>query len=71
MAEEYGFSGIVITVDCQVLANRRGSLRIPLNFGELKYPILEELAISDSKTKLDRNSFLARRDLDLTWNKIK
>ena len=71
LAEKYGFAGLVITVDAQVLGLRRREKKIPFDSRSLSFPILDEIMDhSGKKDQHERRSWLANRDLGLTWETV-
>ena len=68
LAEKYGFAGLAITVDAQVLGTRRREVKNVLDTSKLVFPVLEEIsAISNTSQHTDRRKLLANRDLSMTW----
>jgi isopentenyl diphosphate isomerase/L-lactate dehydrogenase-like FMN-dependent dehydrogenase len=74
LAEKYGFTGLVITVDAQVLGIRKREKKYGFDSSELPFPVLEE--IKDTCERRDihhvsRKVWLAKRDVGMTWQTIK
>ena len=73
LAEKYGFAGLVITVDAQVLGVRRRERKQPFNVEHLTCPVLEEmkeLCPNLSSSHVHRGSWQANRDFSLNWKTI-
>lgn len=72
LAEKYGFAGLAITVDAQVLGTRRRAFKNTLDTSQTIFPVLEEISnICNTNKSTDRSKLLANRDISMNWETIK
>ena len=72
LAEKYGFAGLAITVDAQVLGTRRRAYKNTLDTSQLHFAVLEEISkLSKTSKSTDQSKLLANRDISMTWETIK
>jgi isopentenyl diphosphate isomerase/L-lactate dehydrogenase-like FMN-dependent dehydrogenase len=72
LAEKYGFTGLAITVDAQVLGVRNREIKNSLDTSKMVFPVLEEIQATSQSKKLnkERKALLANRDLSMSFSTI-